>query len=411
MVPRRPDARPAEAHHGASRTAGSGSLSHRIELPGRDDEFRELADAFDAMLARLEAHVAEQRRFAANASHELRTPLATTQALLDVARQDPTTTPELVERLHAVNARAIDLTEALLLLSRADQRSFTRERVDLSLLAEDAAETLLPFAEKRGITLETSGDVTPAVGSRALLLQMTTNLVHNAIVHNLPAGGTVRVRTAAQKGSAVLTVENTGEPLEPVGSRRSPSRSSAAPRACTPTMRASASAWRSSRASSGPTTATSRSSLATAAACASSWPCPPRLGNAPVMFESRSRAGGLQGDGVVPCPIPSHPSDAASPDARSPSRWRRVGVLQCLELALHVGPRRDGGQLPLDVGIGCGREVLQRPAGEQLVGGGRARLHLRDPVACTVEAAPTSVMVLLSPDTASFAFTCASDAV
>ncbi|KQY24050.1 histidine kinase [Cellulomonas sp. Root485] len=207
---------PLERITDATRAAGGGSLSHRIALPGRRDEFRDLADAFDTMLARLEAHVAEQRRFAANASHELRTPLATTQALLDVARQDPTHDPdELVERLHAVNARAIDLTEALLLLSRADQRSFTRERVDLSLLAEEAAETLLPFAEKRGVSLETSGDITPTVGSRALLLQMTTNLVHNAIVHNLPSGGSVRVRTAALKGSAVLTVENTGEALDP----------------------------------------------------------------------------------------------------------------------------------------------------------------------------------------------------
>lgn len=58
----------------ATRTAATGSLSHRIRLPGRRDEFRELADAFDGMLTRLEAHVAEQRRFAANASHELRTP-------------------------------------------------------------------------------------------------------------------------------------------------------------------------------------------------------------------------------------------------------------------------------------------------------------------------------------------------
>src|SRR5690242_18482583 len=73
----------------ATRTAATGSLSHRIQLPGRSDEFRELADAFDAMLARLEAHVAEQQRFAANASHELRTPLAVTQTLLDVARKDP----------------------------------------------------------------------------------------------------------------------------------------------------------------------------------------------------------------------------------------------------------------------------------------------------------------------------------
>jgi two-component system, OmpR family, sensor histidine kinase VanS len=176
----------------ATRQAATGSLSHRIELEGRQDEFRELADSFDAMLARLEAQVAEQQRFAANASHELRTPLAVTQTLLDLARKDPSRDPgELVDRLHAVNARAIDLTEALLLLSRADRRSFTREQVDLSLIAEEATETLLPLAEKQGVTIETVGDITPTVGSPALLLQMTTNLVHNAIVHNLPEQGAV----------------------------------------------------------------------------------------------------------------------------------------------------------------------------------------------------------------------------
>nr|WP_281356578.1 HAMP domain-containing sensor histidine kinase [Amycolatopsis anabasis] len=200
----------------ATRMAATGSLSHRIWLPGRRDEFRELADAFDAMLARLEAHVAEQRRFAANASHELRTPLAITQTLLDVARNDPDRhTGELVDRLHFVNARAIDLTEALLLLSRANERSFTREHVDLSLIAEEAAETLLPLAEKRGITIETFGDITPAMGSYALLLQMTTNLVHNAIVHNLPERGTVWVTAGAHPETVVLTVENTGEKLTP----------------------------------------------------------------------------------------------------------------------------------------------------------------------------------------------------
>jgi two-component system sensor histidine kinase VanS len=196
--------------------AATGALHHRIRLPGRSDEFRELADAFDAMLARLEAHVAEQQRFAANASHELRTPLAITKTLLDVARHDPTRdTGELIERLHTVNARAIDLTEALLLLSRADQRSFTREHVDLSLISEQATETLLPLAEKHGVTIETSGDITPTTGSHALLLQMTTNLVHNAIVHNLAEQGTVRVRTSVRAGIVTLTVENTGEELSP----------------------------------------------------------------------------------------------------------------------------------------------------------------------------------------------------
>jgi len=200
----------------ATRMAATGSLSHRIRLPGRSDEFRELADTFDTMLAQLEAHVAEQQRFAANASHELRTPLAITQTLLEVARNDPNRdSGALDERLRAVNARAIDLTEALLLLSRADQRSFAREHVDLSLIAEEAAETLLPLAEKHGITIETSGDITPTSGSRALLLQMTTNLLHNAIVHNLPEYGTVRLSTAIGPGSVMLSVENTGEKLTP----------------------------------------------------------------------------------------------------------------------------------------------------------------------------------------------------
>jgi two-component system sensor histidine kinase VanS len=192
------------------------NLNERLALSGPRDELKDLADTVDGLLARLEAHVAEQRRFAANASHELRTPLALTQTLLDVARQDPTrVNGELVERLHAVNTRAIDLTEALLLLSRADQRSFVREPVDLSLIAEEATETLLSLAEKRGVSIEASGEETPTSGSHALLLQMTTNLVHNAIVHNLPERGTVWVTASAQPETVHLTVENTGQQLAP----------------------------------------------------------------------------------------------------------------------------------------------------------------------------------------------------
>jgi two-component system sensor histidine kinase VanS len=199
----------------ATRIAATGSLSHRIRLPGRRDEFRELADSFDAMLARLEAHVAEQQRFAANASHELRTPLAITQTLLEVARNDPyRDSGALDERLRAVNARAIELTEALLLLSRTDQRSFTRERLDLSLIAEEATETLLPLADKHGLAVATSGDIAPTSGSHTLLLQAATNLVHNAIVHNHEQGA-VWITTGAEPDTAVLTVENTGKELAP----------------------------------------------------------------------------------------------------------------------------------------------------------------------------------------------------
>ena len=200
----------------AARLASHGSLSHRIRLEGPGDEFRELADVFDTMLEKLESHVAEQRRFAANASHELRTPLAISRTLLDVARNDPARgQDELIERLHTVNTRAIDLTQALLLLSRADRRNFTREVVNLSLVAEEAAETLLPLAERRQITLAVTGEKAQTLGSAELVLRLVTNLVQNAIVHNLPTGGTVTVHTESQHGASVLRVENTGHPVPP----------------------------------------------------------------------------------------------------------------------------------------------------------------------------------------------------
>ena len=198
----------------AAQLAAQGSLSHRVALEGPRDEFRDLADVFDSMLEQLEQNMAEQQRFAANASHELRTPLAISQTLLEVARADPDRDVDaLIDRLHEVNVRAIELTEALLLLSRADRRAFAREPVDLSLLSEEAVESLLPLAEARGVVLEVAGAPTRIFGNPALLQQLITNLVHNAIVHNLPEGGAVTVRTHAMPDAVALVVENTGEVL------------------------------------------------------------------------------------------------------------------------------------------------------------------------------------------------------
>lgn len=191
-----------------------GSLEHRVHLEGRADEFRELADVFDAMLDRLESQVAQQKRFAANASHELRTPLAISQSLLEVARRDPAADPqESFSRLEEVNQRAIAVTESLLLLSRADAGGLDLEPVDLSLLAEDAVEVLLPLAERRGVSIEVSGEPVWVAASAALLPHVVSNLVHNAIVHNLQVDGAVQVCVDHDASGAVLRVDNTGEAL------------------------------------------------------------------------------------------------------------------------------------------------------------------------------------------------------
>lgn len=199
-----------------TRATAGGSLTRRVPLEGPDDEFRELAVAFNEMLDRVEAHVAEQRRFAANASHELRTPLATTRTLIDIARSDPAADiSRTLERLLITNSRAIELTEALLLLSRVEQTIDLSAPVDLSLAAEEAQEQLVALAERRGVRLEVTGDVAMVSGSAALIGQVATNLVHNAIVHNLPSGGVVRVVASRDGGRARLIVENTGPRVPP----------------------------------------------------------------------------------------------------------------------------------------------------------------------------------------------------
>lgn len=202
---------PLQRITGAARRVAGGDLEHRIRMGGRNDEIRELADVFDTMLDRVEDHVAEHQRFAANASHELRTPLAISQAILDVARTDPDRDLRGdLDRLHAVNARSIALTEALLLLSRAGNAPDRTERTDLSLLTEDAVETLVPFADERGLRVTVDTEDAPVLGDPVLLTQMASNLVHNAIVHNLPGHGTITVSTSSGGGASRLTVENTG---------------------------------------------------------------------------------------------------------------------------------------------------------------------------------------------------------
>ena len=194
-----------------TRATAGGSLDRRAPLDGPDDEFRELAVAFNQMLDRVESHVAEQRRFAANASHELRTPLATTRTLIDLARTDPAADiPQTLERLRITNTRAIELTEALLMLSRVEQAIDLSEPVDLSLAAEEAEEQLVALAESRGVRLVVAGEFAAVRGSAALIGQLATNLVHNAIVHNLPSGGIVRVVTSRAGDRSLLVVENTG---------------------------------------------------------------------------------------------------------------------------------------------------------------------------------------------------------
>lgn len=207
--------RPLEAVALAARRAADGSLSHRVRLPGPDDELRRLADDVDQMLERLETAFEEQRRFTANASHELRTPTAAVRAVVEVARADPAgrDVDEVLARVAELTDRSAATLEALLQLARAERRVVGREPCDLVEVLEDALV-------EAGGDLEVLVDVPPGpvrvLGDRALLDRLAGNLVRNARVHNLPTGGTVWAAVETGPAGVVLRVASTGAPLDPV---------------------------------------------------------------------------------------------------------------------------------------------------------------------------------------------------
>jgi two-component system sensor histidine kinase VanS len=211
--------RPLRDLNAAVRAAAEGSLDHRIAMTGRRDEFRELADRFDDMLARLEQSFLTQKRFAANASHELRTPLATMKMLIEVAQADPEgrDVDRALRRLHETNERGIAIVEALLQLNQLDRRPLVTSHVDLAAVARDASQLISPEAADAGVTVSSTLKSAAVLGNRVLLQQLVTNLLSNAVRHNSGPGGWVSVWVGPDPqtpGRAVIVVSNSGPLLD-----------------------------------------------------------------------------------------------------------------------------------------------------------------------------------------------------
>ncbi len=211
--------RPLRDLNDAVRAAAAGSLDHRIAMTGPRDEFRELADRFDDMLARLEQSFLTQKRFAANASHELRTPLATMKMLIEVAQADPEgrDVDRALRRLHETNERGIAIVEALLQLNQLDRRPLVTSPVDLAAVARDASQLVAPDVAHAGVTISSTLRSTAVLGNRVLLQQLLTNLLSNAVRYNSGPGGWVSVWVGGDPQAdpsaadhAVVVVSNSG---------------------------------------------------------------------------------------------------------------------------------------------------------------------------------------------------------
>jgi signal transduction histidine kinase len=210
--------RPLRAITTAARTASRENLDQRLALSGPPDELKELADTFDGMLARLDAAFASQQRFVANASHELRTPLTEMRTLIDVTQTEPgrpATQPDpVLASVRTAVDRSEELIEALLTLARSDRGLGETEVVDLPTAVEDAIDQAATAAAARQVTIGTLLQPAQVTGDRVLIERLVTNLIDNAVRHNVP-GGWVQAATRCGTGFAQLAITNSGEPIPP----------------------------------------------------------------------------------------------------------------------------------------------------------------------------------------------------
>ncbi|RCG30702.1 HAMP domain-containing protein [Sphaerisporangium album] len=207
--------RPIQKITSTARKLSDTSLAHdRIDLDGPDDEIKELADTFDAMLTRLGRAFDAQRRFVDNASHELRTPLAINRTVLEVALGDPSASEDLKvlgRTLLGTNARNEHLIEGLLLLARSERELAVRKPVDLRDVGRTVVEQHTAMAEEAGVTVHTDLRPAPTMGDPVLVERLVANLVENAVKYNVPTSGQVWLRTGMVDGAPVVQVANTGQ--------------------------------------------------------------------------------------------------------------------------------------------------------------------------------------------------------
>lgn len=191
-------------------------LGERIPAGDAPAEVRELAEAFNGMLDRLETAFRRLGDYSADIAHELRTPVSNLMTETEVALSRARSAEEYRETLHSnleEFERMARMIGDMLFLAKADKGRLPRraEAVDLAAEARALMEFYEALAEEKGVTLTVSGEATVS-GDRLMLRRALSNLLSNALRHTAP-GGTVEIRIEAVDGEVHLSVRNPGRPI------------------------------------------------------------------------------------------------------------------------------------------------------------------------------------------------------
>jgi signal transduction histidine kinase len=196
------------------------NLHERLAMRGPGDELKELGDTIDGLLARLEGAFDAQRRFVANASHELRTPLTVERVMLETALADPDATAESLratcEELLSTSRQQEQIIQALLTLARSQRGLEYRESFDLAVMAAEVLSARSGQAERWGLRVRTTLASAITIGDPRLAELLVTNLVDNALRHNV-ANGWIEVATGRRAGRCVIRIANSGPSISPEG--------------------------------------------------------------------------------------------------------------------------------------------------------------------------------------------------
>ena len=190
-------------------------LDTRISVSGTQKELRELAQAINAMLDRINEAYRSQMRFVSDASHELRTPIAVVQGyanLLDRwGKDDPAIRQEAIDAIRQEADSMKELVEQLLFLARGDNDSMRIEMEDFDLTAL-AAEVLreTEMIDQTHIFLARWDGAVPVRADAGLIKQALRVLVDNSIKYS-PEGGRILLSVRADGGAARMSVQDEGQ--------------------------------------------------------------------------------------------------------------------------------------------------------------------------------------------------------